>query len=1606
MRDVLLEQIAIFQTQGRRHAMQHELQALISRGSRLSPSQSLKLTSGTDSDQDQASPQSSEVFEPVVQPAQVEPLAASESHALHSSGVVGCEGAATAQERQDNDDPASRSTPTAGSDDEDDRSEGSSVRDRFLEELEEMSQQSGQDLPLEWELTSTTVAHASSGGGAGAFERDQAGTGSVWEVFDGRCLRQDCREVRHRYNNLFHWLSRVCSLPKKPTLQGEASTANQVGGGLMDSHGGEEEMGGQGEGGVEAGVDELDSVFFARVRNGTDVSLETGHSLEIDPEDAENVHLSEGELLSRLLTVETPRISLEQLLSGHLQLLDQEREELRLREDALQSRCDDMENTGSSPVQELAALECLSRVYPSEVGEEVREGISAESQEKSNIHEDRDHLGTEGVASLQEPWDSLQSQLNSLQADNQLLTQQLSAAQVATSGQQEEMVKLQQREQMLEAKCVFLEEEVQTLKRENESLLKDLTPLQRMKEESTAKCSALAKELEAVSNYQQKEAVLEEKCVVLQEEVQTLKRENESLQKDLILQQKMKEESTAKCSALVKELEAVSRNQQKEGVLEEKLVFLEDEVQTLKRENESLQKDLTLQQRMKEESTAKCSALVKELEAVSDYQEVVQKRDILQSVCSSLEEQLASIQEDVSQLRGDNQNLLQEKQELNTKGRELQEKVGHLEDLEDKYKALKESYKMLREHYVLLQSQTDLPQESLAASDSKSCSTHEVESAPSRLKKNSSGFSLEDYKILRNKVESLQDENRSLQEKIDILEESNKSLEDRCEAIQERNKLLQEESQTHDSKAEGLQAELQFVKENLQAAEKMNSSLLDQVFALEALKDKDGSLQAKKKSLQDKCAALAQENKALSTELSRLRDADKNQKGDRQLLEAKCRALQTELLEATQSGQSLREQLHEQSITLENVISEMREGSQESATPGHDRTNRKQEVSEEEDHTSHFAGRLAETEEDLRCQLSKLEQVLSEKDDLIAELKEQMTVLSLQQAAMGSPRAQRETTRDLELEAQQLREELIEKDNIIQELQAQVRSLKQRVKEDSDLVQEVSILHQALFEKEQVIHKLKETATLLQLSHQDKSQTRPASSGTGQTPGTDRQERTLPGGKADQQRESKSQDRRTETTPERSVESSESLGISSDPDSDIIPGQDVDLMKEMGRLRKDIKKTKAVYASESALFQEALDREPVSQLGVRSSRSPSSTIDFSEMTQNDIPDDMEQLKKIVVKLLEENKSLTTENLRLQLHIREQEELVLKMEEQLPNNANPPEEDWQSLFERQLLLLQKQRDELLQQICERDSGVRLLSTRIGKTATWGATLHHQQEDLTAKMSELEHCHQLLQQRQAELAHCQAEKRHLEQLLLLKDETERQLMRQKRLLEEELATIEGKLQEREATLVEEKARLMKELKEKELHIFHLQTCQVSHPLQQSSRNPAESPQRQALMGRPRSTSTPLVSSRSLSSQAFFLQSPDSHQEELSACPHPEDKGAKGGSFLEEPDPGPSTHHSQPPDPESYAFQQDASPRPLPHGPGQLAGRRHSTGTTGPGRFSHAPIPKDPEEMYKFHREAVERLRDKLQLEMEAEMARLSEGQAAAITGYWQRHNKQVP
>ncbi|XP_076469593.1 LOW QUALITY PROTEIN: uncharacterized protein LOC143299932 [Babylonia areolata] len=183
VRDVLLQQIAISQTQGLRNTMQHELQALVAGGSRQSPQSTLMSSPRPSTAAEHA--ELMLVHEP--------PLAAAQTQAVGTSSISGEGGVQSPAE-----DLASQSTPTAGSDDDDDDDDGSSsscVRERFLEELEEMSQQSGQDLPLEWELTSAAVSHGNSSGGAGIFERDLTGSGSVWEVFDGRCLRQDCREL-------------------------------------------------------------------------------------------------------------------------------------------------------------------------------------------------------------------------------------------------------------------------------------------------------------------------------------------------------------------------------------------------------------------------------------------------------------------------------------------------------------------------------------------------------------------------------------------------------------------------------------------------------------------------------------------------------------------------------------------------------------------------------------------------------------------------------------------------------------------------------------------------------------------------------------------------------------------------------------------------------------------------------------------------------------------------------------------------------------------------------------------------------------------------------------------------------------------------------------------------------------------------------------------------------------------------------------------------------------------------------------------------------------------------------------------------------------------
>jgi septal ring factor EnvC (AmiA/AmiB activator) len=872
-----------------------------------------------------------------------------------------------------------------------------------------------------------------------------------------------------------------------------------------------------------------------------------------------------------------------------------------------------------------------------------------------------------------------------------------------------------------------------------------------------------------------------------------------------------------------------------------------------------------------------------------------------------------------------------------------------VQDLESKYRNLEESKKSL--------------QESLSHSEA-------------RMPRRPSVTGGDDLRHLQAQLETLKEENSSLQEKVEVLEDSNRSLTDQCEALQERYRLLEEKKHSNDLKNTGLQAELDFTRDNLKAAEHMNNKLLNKVRTLEAMKDMDGNLTSKNKTLHEKCAALTEEN-------SRLKDSERTLRSECKQLREKCQTLQHELKEATRSGQSLREQLHEQSMTMEHMLCEMKH--QDSLEASFNRSLGTEEASDNVDSTHKLP--QAEDHAKLRQQLASLHSVVSERDEEISELKEQLTALSLQQAAMGSPRAEPEGISELKQQIQDLREDVMDKENLALDLQEQLEraqaEMEAKRKDDSTLEHELSILRQRL---------IQETSRAAQ-----RERTQSAS-------GSGRNEKSFVDSASNKSQQGEEEGRRRYMRSERSTaESLESLGaISSDPDSDVHTGQDVDIIKEMGRLRKDIKRTKAVYANESALFQEALDREHVSHLVPRNSRSPSLTFDFAEMTYNDIPDDAEGLKRIVVKLLDENKSLTTENLRFQLRIREQEALVVEMEEKLSKANRDPHEDWQPLFERQLLLLQKQRDELLHQIFERDSGACLMSSRVGKEVVSASAVQQHQEDLTTKIGELEHCHCLLQQRQAELAHCQAEKRHLEQLLLLKDETERQLMRQKRLLEEELATIEGKLQEREITLAEEKARLLKELKNKERHIFQLQSFQPD----ERPRSAPESqgpPHSMAVMGR-QSASTPRLSAWSQSVQAFFMQQPG-----LSPCFEPEEQ-VFDGSFTQQPPKSPQPLMQ---DPKSYSFPNihvSSDTRRVPV-QGQeeshlkYTGRRHSTGATEkPARFPKIDIPKDPHDLDRFHREAVERLRGKLhEFEVETELARVGDSQSAAVSDYWQRHSK---
>ncbi|GFS21841.1 male barren-3 protein [Elysia marginata] len=283
--------------------------------------------------------------------------------------------------------------------------------------------------------------------------------------------------------------------------------------------------------------------------------------------------------------------------------------------------------------------------------------------------------------------------------------------------------------------------------------------------------------------------------------------------------------------------------------------------------------------------------------------------------------------------------------------------------------------------------------------------------------------------------------------------------------------------------------------------------------------------------------------------------------------------------------------------------------------------------------------------------------------------------------------------------------------------------------------------------------------------------------------------------------------------------------------------QDKELADELKKLHKDMKETKALYSRENILLQEALHRDWKAKHNVMSKTDPnlvfrrtasdSSSCPISDMGffQNNRSGlsntpGVEIVKQRLEICLEQNRMLERENNTLRAKIREQEATVVQLKVKLEQKEHDTQH-WRDSFSSQIRALQSQRNDLMQLIRDLDSGKKnssLCDSFPNESLSEGRdektnTAQKIQQDLMERLEELDHLHRMLTQRQVELQHCESERRHLEQLCLLKDLTEMQLMRQKHLMEEQLSELELRLRERETTLVEEKTKLLAELKHKD-------------------------------------------------------------------------------------------------------------------------------------------------------------------------------------------------
>ena len=277
-----------------------------------------------------------------------------------------------------------------------------------------------------------------------------------------------------------------------------------------------------------------------------------------------------------------------------------------------------------------------------------------------------------------------------------------------------------------------------------------------------------------------------------------------------------------------------------------------------------------------------------------------------------------------------------------------------------------------------------------------------------------------------------------------------------------------------------------------------------------------------------------------------------------------------------------------------------------------------------------------------------------------------------------------------------------------------------------------------------------------------------------------------------------------------SVDGSERIisGLGPDQDGHVaLEQKHFELIDEISELRRDLRETKSIYTQENALLQEALDREKWMKESMKSKLGMSGTIvnfDFST--------ELIALRQKVAILQETNKMLHSENDRWLRKIQDQEQLVLQLKDQLGTDPDDFLET-NNLFGKQVMMLQKQRDELLENIREKDSENRRLSNTIGDMSVLEENLRREKDLLKVKLKEKEDVEIELSQRKLELERSLQIQQKLEDVIYHKNEIEKELMKQKRLLELELAEIEAKLQEKEEMLEIQKNQLLGELKGKE-------------------------------------------------------------------------------------------------------------------------------------------------------------------------------------------------